>query len=69
MSFDEGTTCQYYISTDGPLESKSGVQDNVFLNSQDYNNMSLIDLYMIEKKNPLPEIPLLEEPAIFEERS
>jgi hypothetical protein len=31
--------------------------------------MSLIDLCRIEKKNTLPEIPLLEEPVIFEEQS
>jgi hypothetical protein len=31
--------------------------------------MSLIDLCRIEKKNPLPKIPLLEEPVIFEEQS
>jgi hypothetical protein len=49
------------------LKPKSGVQDNVILNSQDYDNMSLIDLCSIEKKNPIPEIPLIEEPAIFEE--
>jgi hypothetical protein len=55
LSVDEGTTCQYYV------------QDNVFVNSQDFDNMSLIDLCRIEKKNTLPEIPLLEEPVIFEE--
>jgi hypothetical protein len=59
LSVDEGTTCQYYVSTSGPLKSKSGVQDNVFVNSQDFDNMSLIDLCRIEKKNTLPEIPLL----------
>jgi hypothetical protein len=51
------------------LKSASGVQDNVFVNSQDFNNMSLIDLCRIEKKNTLPEIPLMEEPVIFEEQS
>jgi hypothetical protein len=40
---DEGTTCQYYVSTSGPLKSKSGVQDNVFVNIQDFDNMSLIN--------------------------
>jgi hypothetical protein len=51
------------------LKSKSGVQDNVFVNSQDFDNISLINLCRIEKKYPLPEIPLLEEPIIFEEQS
>jgi hypothetical protein len=67
LSVDERTTCQYYVSTSGPLKSKSGVQDNIFVNSQDFDNLSLIDLCRIEKKNTLPEIPLLEEPIIFEE--
>jgi hypothetical protein len=31
--------------------------------------MSLVDLCRIEKKNPLPEIPLIEEPAIFDQQT
>jgi hypothetical protein len=69
MPVDEGTTCQYYINTSGPLNPKRGVQDNVILNNQDYDNMYVINLCMTEKKNPLPEIPLIEEPAIFEQQS
>jgi hypothetical protein len=29
--------------------------------------MSLVDMCRIEKKNPLPEIPLIKEPAIFDQ--
>jgi hypothetical protein len=66
---EEETTVQYYVSTRVVVNTSGGVEENYILKSQDYETMSLVDLCRTEKKNPLPEIPLIKEPAIFEQQT
>jgi hypothetical protein len=64
---EKGTTAEYYISRRVGANTSVGVEGSCILKSQDYETMSLVDLCRIEKKNPLPEIPLIEELAIFDQ--
>jgi hypothetical protein len=76
MSAKDDATLHYYIdkrykghSANSPGNSKRGVEYSDVLTSQDYDSMSLVDLCRIEKKNNLPEIPLLKEPVMIGEPS
>jgi hypothetical protein len=76
MSVDDDATLQYYIdkrykgrSTNSLGNGKRGVEDSDVLTSQNYDSMSVVDLCRIEKKNNLPEIPLLEESIMIGEPS